>query len=377
MKNFSLILSFSLACLITSFANAHHQYSYGYDPAFCENVCPSSYHNWSFSAEALFWKACEDGLAYGTQVRVTPIGTNFRIDSRIKKPHFKWDTGFRLGLNYNLPCDCWGLAFYWTHFHTHTHSHHRSPATDTDYFIPGFGTSTFGSLGQAPITDTTARWKKNVELFDVELGRPFCFNHCLTLRPHIGIRAAWIRDTYRIRNKAPFETASNQVTDTEQDIQRLKLRNDYEAIGLRAGLDSQWDLGCGISLYSKAALSALYGHYDIKNRIVHLLFGGEPSENQVLAQTVHVEQKDSFCACRGISDLAVGLRWRACFCNDTIILTINVGWEQHLFINLNEFEQIAQLNEAPSFQRDEEKNPQFHRGDLCLRGFTIGTRVDF
>lgn len=362
MKSRLQIFLYSFTLLLATNLFAHHHDGGAVEPCYSDsccygNICPLCCDNWSFTSEVLFLKPCEDGLAYGTQVNVDTNANPDRIKARIKKPHFKWDIGFRLGLNYQFDCSCWGLGFYWTYFNTHTHSKHTLSRTDTSFFVPGYAAVQFGSiLGPSPITEARTGWKKNIDLFDLEFGRDFCLEHCLTIRPHIGLRGAWIQNHYRVRYFAPFEGAV-------EDVQSLRLRTDYEAVGVRGGLDSQWDLGSGVSLYGKAAISALAGFYDVRSRLRNVTVTPEPDENQVF-NVQHADHKDHFCACRAITDLALGLRWTICFCNDALIWTINAGWEQHHFVNLNEFEDLI-------------KNPQFHRGDFCLRGFTLGTNVDF
>lgn len=337
----------------------------------CNSCGPCN--DWRFTAEALIFKACEDGLAYGTQ------GKSFNFDdgtvevnTRIKNVHPDWHVGFRLGLGYELPCDCWGIALYWTHFQSHANSHNNerfnfstTPGVENSEFLPAYGFVIDGSEDTG-VDRTEARWKLHLDLVDVEFGRQVCLSQCLTIRPHIGIRAAWINQNYNIVNTVI-------TPDTTADIQAVKLKSDFEGVGLRGGMDSQWDLGCGMSLYGNASASVLYGNFNVKSE------NDFSSTGATLENLFSITQKDDFCACRAVTDAAMGLRWKGCFCNDSIAVTFQVGWEHHLFFNQNQFEDFVKLQGIPQYNpiEGEIKNPQLYHGALCLKGVTIGAKIDF
>ncbi|MBA3957847.1 MAG: hypothetical protein H0X51_05580 [Parachlamydiaceae bacterium] len=351
-------------------------YDYSPDNRCCPTQCCNPVGDWYFKADALILKACEDGLAYGTAVTTTgptsasPTAT---INSRVKNVHPKYDVGFRLGFGYMLPCDCWGLAVNWIHFSTHTNSHFdRNFAFDNEtgtgnYFFPAYGASVYNFVELNGIDATEARWKLNLDVIDVELGRPFCVSECITIRPHIGIRAAWIRQTYNIENSVHVI-----ATDAEVVVQDIHLRTNYQGVGLRGGLDTEWDLGCGMSLYGNAALGVLYGNFDVKSREHWIFFPGTTN-------SFEPEEKDEFCACRAITDAGLGLRWKQNFCCNTVGLILQVGWEHHYFFGQNQFEDFADIGGPVAFfpNLGEVKNGQARRGDLCVRGVTISARLDF
>lgn len=375
----------------TSFVGAH---VIGNNPCCYNDVCcPPNYccNSWcgdlSITLEALVWKATEDGLAFGTECHVpfaqtttTPPTTSFDVDCRVKHPHFKWDWGFRLGFAYALPCDCWGLALIWSDFKTHGRNfHHGFSGTDagftTSFFVPGWGRRDWPG-----ITDTEARLKLRYDTLDLELGRPFCISQCLVLRPHIGVRGAWIRQHYEIVNT--ISAIVGGAVEVETPVQDVRLKCDWEAVGLRGGLDSMWDIGCGVSLYGQAAASVLYGRYDIISR--------DDYESPLAGEAgtfYHVHQKDEFWACRAVTDLALGLQWRTCCCNDCLSITFSVDWEHHLFFDLNEFEDFSQLThryptdstQTGGFDSSfgQVKNPEFSRGNLCVKGVAFGVRLDY
>lgn len=117
-------------------------------------------------------------------------------------------------------------------------------------------------------------------------------------------------------------------------------------------------------------VSVLYGHFEVKTDDDFRFFASFDSP------LIGNRQKDELFACRAIVDSALGLRWKQCFCDNRIAYMLQIGWEQHLFFNQNRFEDIVRLDvRFPS--RSDVKNPQKSRGDLCLQGLVVSSRIDF
>lgn len=372
LKKMKGILTVTLIAGITSI-NAYQTVN-DCDALPCCSPCGSC-NDWSFTAEALIFKACEDGLNFGTHTEVfTDSNDQDFIDSRVKNIHPDWHVGFRLGIGYSLPCDCWGMELNWTHFQSHANSTFSSPFNEQDvsvpgplqFFTPAYGYTDLNTQAADAITSTKSSWKLHLDLIDLELGRSICLSECLTIRPHIGVRAAWINQSFNIQNFADAPSLSGVIQD-------VHLTNDYEGVGLRGGLDTQWNLGCGLSLYGEAAASVLYGNFNLKSENEFAFF-------VTSTEGFAVEDKDEFCACRASTDAALGLRWRGCFCNDRVAVTLQAGWEHHLFFNQNQFEDFVILGtNGGAFDTNvgDVKNPQGYHGNLCLKGVTLSAKIDF
>lgn len=334
----------------TSFVGADY-YDNQYDTSGC---CPcgpvrpvvDACGNWFISADALFWKPCEDGLTYGSRTRVVATDGLVASETRVRNVEPQWDVGFRIGLGYDLACDGWDVVLYWTRFETTKHKRHRQDLTVIgDTFVNAWGVP---SVGEALIVP---RWKLDLNIFDAELGREFCVSPCVTLRPFVGVRAAWINQRYRI---ATFTTE-----DTDVALQAVSLKSNYDGVGLRGGFDTEWKLGdCGFSIYGQAAASVLIGQQ--RSQFEEFIPG---------TTSIAERQRDRYCACRAITDGALGLRWREFFSCNTIALTIQLGYEHHMFFNQNRFEN--------SIIDSDDRNPQIARGDLCTQGITLSAKVDF
>ncbi len=300
----------------------------------CRSPCLCG--DFSVNVDALIWEAVEEGLCYGA---VTDLN-----ETELKNQKFKWNAGVRVGLGYQLPCDCWDVALSWTHFNSKSK---RELSLDPgEFFISTWGELPIGGLSGAAVSD---HWKLDFNVLDADLGHVICVNDCLSFRPHVGLRAAWIDQKVHIDATG----ASGELPFTNE----VHMKSDYEGIGLRAGLDSEWSFGCGWGLYGSADASILAGESKSCIRDATTFAG----------LTTIVSQKYKSRACRAATDLAIGLRWQDRFCCDSILLTLQVGWEQHLFFNQNNFKHFVSLfNQGQS-----------EKGDLCLQGWVFSAKVDY
>lgn len=351
-----------------------------YNP--CNPCCDSPCGHWMFEVDLLYWTACEGGLTYGSDTEASAIGTAGTLTSfhtKKKHPHQRWDLGWRLGVGFQFPCECWDAFVIWTHFDTDAHAHHDESVTTNRWFtpawnsIPGDGDEAGNLLGGNVISDSTfpvddarAHWKLDLNLLDLEIGREFCVNSCLSLRPFIGVRGATINDKYDIK----YETISVSGTAlVVGPVDRVHLKNEFEGAGVRGGLDTTYDLGCGASIYGGVAASLLYGETEIKTK-ERLIVG---TTGDLTSDVLFHEQKDEECGCRAITDAEIGISWRHCCC-DKIIL-VKFGWEHHFFFNENQFEKFTDFFATDNFATD--RMPQDIHGDLSVQGLVLSARIDF
>lgn len=317
----------------------------------CVNPCG----NWFVDAEFLYWNVSEQGLEYGTEVVTTPssIADSF-VAGKAHHISDSWEPGFRVGIGYDLPCDGWDVVAYYTNLYSKSHSHHFFDPTVSS-FNPQY--STFPSRGSS-FNDVHAHWKLNLNVLDFELGREFCVSSCLTLRPFIGVRAAWIDQSIR--------TELYSVTDTDDFfVDGSKVKSKFDGAGLRGGFDTEWKLGwCGISIYGQTAASILYGRHKTSYHEFYFLtpqseFGTD------------VEYKNNYNGCIAIGDAAIGLRWKEYFYCDTIALTLQVGYETHFYWNQARFIRPTSQSDSQTLVHG------VNRGDLNTNGVTFAAKLAF
>lgn len=309
------------------------------------------------NADLFYWKAQENGDPIAVVTKhsssyvnaqgktVTPSSSN-----GVMLEH-RWDLGFRLGVGYNLPHDGWDVGLTWLRFKTRGES-----GTD---FNTNPAITIYGTQERYPINGDTnivnqayGRYRLMLNQLDLELGRNFFVSKWLAIRPHAGLRTDWIPQ----RQTLDYTASVAGNLNSQHSYDKLK----YWGMGLCAGLDTQWGLGSGFSVYGNGSLSIIYG-----------FFKNTRYTTTVLETTQLQSEGYSFQhVSRAIADLELGLRWDRMFFEDQFHLQIQGGWEQHIYFGMNQF--AVSLSDTGNVGRS-----WANQGDLTMQGWTLSVRVDF
>ena len=314
------------------------------------------------TADVLLWQAHEGGLGYVVESHQGNLTTPLN-HSNIENPHFDYDWGFRIGAGYNLPHDGWDLYATWTRMHMHSH-HHEHHVADGDHFLwpvwmhPNSSFSTNSTF----VEEAHAHWRLRLNVIDLEMGRELFTSKWLTLRPHIGLRTSWIDQYYDV----DYENIRSQQSPggtiiTQGHKVDIDMKNKFWGLGPRFGLDTQWGLGSGFSIFGNAAFSLLYGFF-------------ETAFHELDRQTNNIgvpygATHNSFRQTVAITDLQLGLRWDHMFDKDRFHFGLQAGWEHHMFFSQNQFSRFVDNYEKGNFI--------INQGDLTTQGWTLSARFDF
>jgi hypothetical protein len=305
-------------------------------------------------ADLIYWNAHENGL----QVAVENEGSSHNLsDSEAKTLHGKWNVGFRAGIGYNTPHDGWDLRLTWLRF---TDNGHKRAHVDNDDAIyptrlhPAQISSLPGALS-LPFSDAATKfksaWHLRLNQLDLDLGREFFVSKWLTLRPHFGLRTDWIRQSL----EADYKNFENQPLPNQTEAE---LKDRWWGMGLEGGLDTQWGLGGGWSIFGDISAAIIYGFH-------HMKYETEDETTEV----EFVDMAYRYRISHPILDLEMGLRWDNMFSNDRFHLGLQVGWEHHIYFSQNQFPIFVDDISLGSFVQNQ--------GDLTLQGWTFSARFDF
>jgi hypothetical protein len=318
---------------------------------------------------AILWQASETGLEYGIK---NYNGTDYVNRGRILKPHFEWDWGFKLGAGYNMPHDGWDLFLEWTRFYT-DNGENGTSASSSGTIFPSFVNAGVPEGGGNPALTSLdsgfqgvgAFWKLRLNLLDLELGREFYVSKWLTIRPHAGLRSAWIRQRLNVRYTNGFLTGGpSSIVGVPANI-TTKNKNNFWGMGLRGGLDGNWGLGNGFSLFSDLAAAILLGHF----KVTQYEFDVTPTP-----ASTRLNVFEKYRAARATLDMDMGLRYEHSFANDGYALMIQLGWEQHMFFSQNQLKKfVGRNNERANLSGLFESS----QDDLNTQGVTLLARFDF
>ena len=120
------------------------------------------------------------------------------------------------------------------------------------------------------------------------------------------------------------------IQDVSGSIDRTRsrghLKEHFWGVGPELGIEGDWDVGCGFSLYGDVSVSILYGTFHVRS-----------DQTDVFTSVTNINHlRKHTQACQTVLDVGFGVRWQTCFCNG-IILGLQLGLEDHRYFNLNQF----------------------------------------
>lgn len=308
------------------------------------------------TGDLLYWQAHEDGLP----VYIMNEGINTDLsDAEAKEFDWDWNFGCRVGLGYNTCHDGWDLSATWLHFNTDADRKKNVDSDDAlwptlthpDDHVP----NTLQELGTGPFKRANAHWSMNLNQIDLDLGREYYVSKWLTVRPHLGLRTAWIHQ----KLNAHYNRFLVNGTYTSGMDDYIEMKTDFWGLGLEAGIDTQWGLGGGWSIFGNAGFGMLYGFH-------------EPDREDEARNGVEFDFVDmdwSYRTTRAIADLELGLRFDSWTNDERLHFRIQAGWEHHIYFSQNQFVHFVDDVAIGNFIGNQ--------GDLTLQGWTLSARLDF
>lgn len=319
------------------------------EPRYLASAQPKTDWGISFFGDYLYWAVKEEGLVYGLQATLTdsPYQTIFGNPSKID-PGF--NSGMRIGIDYNLPNHDLDIAFTWTRYH--------NAAKDSISPKPNKETWVYWVNDSGELTangKTSADWDLHLNAYDLELGCAFFPKKYLSLRPFIGVRAAWIEQKlevlYTDLGFAPLTTIQFE------SYIRSRNYNNFQGYGMRVGLDTKWILGKGFSLLGDLAGSLLWSDFSIA-QFEKNSFGYPRSKVREQAEML-----------TSVAEMFGGVQWETSLHDDAVDLNFYAGWEMQIWFNQNQFNNFPERHNTGYAVKQE--------GDLTLFGLTLGASVGF
>jgi len=325
-------------------------------------ACPTDFY---IAAELLVFQAKQGGLDYamvnttGDQNANTVSAANESLTGGIVKGYssdcsdWDWDIGARVNLGFYLNHDAWNFDIAWTYFHYTEDT--SSVAKGSSRMLPlwlvpqAFPAAGAGILGER---EASAQWKMHYNTLDISLGKPHHVSRYVIFNPHFGLRAAWVDQCYLARYGGSFSNADG-VTQLGSE---MSAKNDFWGFGLRAGVQTEWLLGSGWTIFGNAAGSLLYSKFDI-DQSVPQGFLGYNVDNDFKQNIANVE-------------LLLGIGWGTLFCKQQYRVSLRAAYEFHQWWNINHMRRFYSSTNWSA-------NETVARGDLTLNGLSFRVMFDF
>lgn len=328
--------------------------------------------------DILIWKSQMDGLSpVIEQFDSSPIPSfpqSRYTNAHFEELHSSWKPGVRVGAGYFFDHDVWDVYACYTYYKGKATSSEDTSTPDTNGKLLFANWSAIsGFVGsQLPITTLSydASWDVRLNLVDLELGRRFRAGKWLVVRPFVGARGAWIRQSVDF----DYFQASGGNIILRQNLD-VDMKNKFAGAGLRAGFNTEWNVGCGFGLYGNGAVSILYGQFSIEQSetLAALQFGSNCCGNDIL----NIE--DKFKSAKAAIDLQLGVRWATYMCNSNNRFVLSAGWEQHIFLNQNQLKRFYSISNATS-PTDFNQTATYYvhqHGDFGTEGFMVSALFEF
>ncbi len=323
-------------------------------------------------ADALYWHADVTNAEWAFVSNASPIDV---VKGSNKELAFKWNWGVRVGLGYEFEHDQWDSDIYYTWFKNRAAA--NSSISQASFTTPvGQSASSLNSnsfLFPSVITKGNATTTLTFQALDWELGRVFYISNSISLRPHVGIKGAWIR----LKEGESF-VAEGTITPLTYTVSNS---TRSWGVGPSAGINSNWYFGsantrCPKGQVKNKPMWSIFG--DVSGALMYGHFKNSHSETGTAAGVInggcrpsHLNRNLMVPVLTGI----LGLAWDMCFDCDKIHLGIRAGYELQYWFRQNQ--RFSNFNNgtlgtsvaAPRYTRT--------TGDLALQGLTIDVRLDF
>jgi hypothetical protein len=310
--------------------------------------------------DLLYWKANENGIPLAV---VNQGSASNLSDAKVNNLRGSWNFASRVGIGYDIPHDGWDLSLSWLRYNSNGHRKRIHSSTDR-FIFPNLPppSDPISNAGTGAASSAKGNWKFLLNQLDLDLGREFYVSKWMTLRPHAGVRTDWIQQ----KVKAEYDDFISLLPASSEV--NVRYRDRWWGIGLEGGLDTQWGLGSGWSIFANMAAAILYGEHNIRMKDKDdPAFAGKTFSSFPDGTFANVRDKPWIA--HPILDLQLGVRWDGMVANDHLHIGVHLGWENHIYFSQNQFPSFCDGSYVGNFVANQ--------GDLSMEGWTLGVRLDF
>ncbi|MCX6989334.1 MAG: Lpg1974 family pore-forming outer membrane protein [Chlamydiae bacterium] len=339
------------------------------------NLAPSSRPSVFTTADFIYWKAQQDGLEYavngviGFEAPNADTGVFYSVEpdhGKVKVAGRPWEPGFKLGIGLEFQHDGWDLFTQWTWLNPTTHNKNVSNLGSSEYALNSAIPSRTGLLFQkvGNCDKVSGAWTLHYNVMDLELGRNFFLSRYMTLRPHVGLKTAWVNQKFNTAfSLSPDAELVFLVDSLQYSGGALQSRQSQESwgLGIRAGLDPVWRFSRNWGLYGNIAASAMYQYYSdtLEMKLQNTTFQYEGQGLGGLRSFDVINANRSQHVVTPVLELGLGIEYMTWFCDQAYMVELKAGWEEQIWFNTNRFLDA------------------FSTGNLTLEGFTLKAGFHF
>ncbi len=196
--------------------------------------------------EILVWTAEAGTLDFvipNFPVSSTPLGQT----GEVEEAKFGWDPGFRVEVGHRFRPDFWELALQYTYINIDGTDSFSRPSDPTRVLMP-----TKDNVSTQATDSARSKVDLFYNVFDLMLARSFLPTKQLIVRPTMGLTGTWMDREMDVKYNG-VGSPSNETHNRD--------KWEFHGGGMRVGIDLDWYIGSGFSLFGKSSLAALIGYY--------------------------------------------------------------------------------------------------------------------
>ncbi|HSX10361.1 MAG TPA: Lpg1974 family pore-forming outer membrane protein [Chlamydiales bacterium] len=328
--------------------------AYNY-PARVQTRCP---WDLSFDASFIYWQPLEDNLEFAIVDNTTLSGPDLvedSIDANVVDMDFNYKPGFKIGFGGYFDYDNWDVHAEYTWFHTKNHNSASVADTSTAatttqkilplWGVPGENTSATPDMLDAEMffNSADAKWKMNMDIVDLDLGRWCYVGTKLTVRPNFGARAAFIRQHYHVTYEA--QSFDSDAADS-REVNVFANTHNW-GVGVKTGLDTNWMIGQGFRMFGCSEADILFTRYTKLSSAETAVALASATEGATGFPAIHVHQSKHNTV-RTHFDIQLGFGWGTYWDCNNWYTDVMLGYEFQVFFDQNMFrhfdDDVMQLN---------------------------------
>ncbi len=326
-------------------------------------------------ANFIYWQVSQDGMDLAIPGQATALSLLSGVQSsalgnKVLFQDFDYEPGFQVGLGWGGAKDNWTLYAEYTWLHANTHTSASAPTPD----VASINGVTVGSAGiyvptnwfpyqtaNNPTTHVSSKWKYGIDLFDLQISRPYYSGTRFTVDPSLGLRGAIFTQSLKIT----LDNLSASGATAVGANRNASYRSHSWAIGPRLGMKGSWHLGYGLRIIGDGDVSLLYTRFTKVSQSVDA-----PSSTTLPSKM----KMTGYGVIRPNADLSLGLGWgsylncRRFYFDLAATYDFSIFWDQNMIRYLADLSVPAATNTSHTGAAP---------GSLFTQGLTVKTRFEF
>lgn len=317
-------------------------------PVFLDIKCPWDLY---ITASFVYAKAFSEEQSLVVSTESTSITLSDQVDN-VQHFCYDYEPAFTVGLGWNFGCDHWYLYAEYFRYHNDVGSGSFKDTKDTKVPSPAY--FPYRLLNTINSIDISGKWRLDLDVLDVSIGRKYYVGKCLTVATNVGLRASWLDQKTTVNGTGTQQNVNVTIYDS--------VVNKNKGVGPRFGIDTDWSF-CGCFRF--------FGNWSTSLLVKSISFSGELKSTQtdtgaILFNNKSSNNKDILTLATNHS-MILGFGWGDYWCCNDWYFDLSAAYEFRVYWNQNVLPQVN----IGAF------DPTGLYGDLYLHGLVITARLDF